>query len=76
MYCITVDPGAIPVTIPLNDPTIAIEGTDELHVPPVGAEVSVAGVDVQTTAGPAMAAGIGLTVKTAVALHPVVGAVA
>ena len=63
-------PPDTPVTIPLKDPTVAIPGAPELHVPPEDVSVKVAGTPAQMTALPDIGAGNGSTVTEAVTKHP------
>lgn len=63
-------PADTPVTMPV-EPTVAIEVDAELHVPPVGPEVSAVVSPVHTVAVPVITSGNGLTVTTAVLIQPV-----
>jgi hypothetical protein len=68
---IIVPPGATPKTNPEVSPTVAVAVLELLHVPPpVVASVNCVVPPVQTTAEPAIAAGSGFTVKTAVIGQP------
>ena len=59
-------PARTPVTIPVDEPTVATLAALLLHVPPP-ASVSVVVVPTQTTAEPLIGDGKGLTVTTEVA---------
>ena len=67
---ISVVPGIIPVTIPLDEPMPATPGEPELHVPPPASNNVV--VDpTHVTAMPVTGAGIGTTVTVVAIAHPV-----
>ncbi len=64
-------PGATPVTVPVDDPTVACAILLLLHVPPdVGSLRLTVAPLAHTVAGPVMAKGEGLTVISQVALQP------
>src|SRR5437763_776971 len=67
----TAVPASTPVTTPLDDPIVATAVVLLIHVPPAIASVKLVVDPVQTSSEPAIAAGNGFTVKTAVALQPV-----
>jgi hypothetical protein len=67
-------PGAIPVTIPLDEPIVAIPPSLELHEPPLAGSVKAVADPTQTTGVPLIAPGRALTVTIAVLLH-VVGSI-
>ena len=54
-------PATIPVTIPVEDPTVALPLL-LLHVPPAGVEFSVVVAPTHTVGFPVMVVGFGLTV--------------
>jgi hypothetical protein len=58
--------------MPLNEPTVAMEGVPLLHVPPPVGSESVVVYPAQTVKGPVMAATAGFTVTVATedAVHP------
>ena len=62
-----VEPVAIPVTTPVDKPTVAIVDTVLLQLPPPVASVITTELPTHTEEGPDIAAGIGLTVTIAVA---------
>jgi hypothetical protein len=66
-------PAATPVTIPLNEPTVATEVEPEDHEPPVTVLLNVMLFPVHTLPTPEMAVGAELTVITAVVIQPVPG---
>jgi hypothetical protein len=55
-------PEAMPVTKPLDEPTVAIMGFEELHVPPGVAQVNVEVPPGATVVVPIIGAGAVLTV--------------
>jgi hypothetical protein len=63
-------PEATPVTTPLLLPTVAIEVSVVLHVPPLAVLASVVLRPSQTLAVPVIAGGNAFTVTTAEVLHP------
>ena len=63
-------PDDIPVTMPVEDPTVAIPVLPLAHVPPP-ASLKVVVNPTQTVAVPEMEDGNGYTVTTIVAIHPV-----
>ena len=69
VYVTTHVPNPTPVTTPLVDPIVRIEQA-AVHVPPVDGSVSVMNPPTVTVVGPAMADGIGLTVKLVVTIPP------
>lgn len=71
-YVIVVVPAVIPVTIPLSDPTCAIPGPADVHVPPPVASLSVVVAIMHTCVVPVIAGGSAFTVTFAVDLQPVV----
>ena len=62
-------PPLTPVTIPLDEPTVAIEVLPEAQVPPPVLLVNVIVCVAHTTPGPVDAAGSGCTVTTAVVVQ-------
>lgn len=52
-----VEPGAIPVTIPLVAPIVAFGGAELVHVPPGAASDNVIVLPTQTSAGPIIGPG-------------------
>ena len=60
-----------PVTIPDDEPTVAIPVALLLQVPPAGASVNVVVNPAHTTSVPAMVPGNALTVTTVVMIQPV-----
>jgi hypothetical protein len=68
---IVVTPGDIPVTIPDNEPIVAIPGKPELQTPPVGVQVRLIVEPTHTVDGPVIGPGIGLTVIDTDAEQPV-----
>ena len=70
IYVMVAVPVEMPVTRPVAEPTVATAGLLLLHVPPGVADVSVVTAPIQTVDVPAIVAGSGLTVTTAVAIHP------
>ena len=62
-------PDATPVTIPLADPTEAMNGLLLVHVPPVVASASEMVNPIHTAEGPVMAAGERLTVMDLIAVQ-------
>jgi len=72
VYVITTVPGKIVVTIPLEDPTVAMVTLLLVHTPPVGVPVKVTVLPAQTvvpTVEPRIL-GVGFTVTTVVAKQP------
>ena len=63
-------PAPIPVTTADDEPMVAIELLEELHVPPP-ASVKADVRPTQTIVFPVIAEGNGFTVTVAVAVHPV-----
>ena len=70
MYVIIDVPAVTPVTIPVDDPTVALPLL-LLHVPPAGVEFNVVVRPTQTFNVPVIAVGFGFTVTTAVLIQPV-----
>lgn len=64
-------PADIPVTRPVPEPIVAIEGREELHTPPPVAVVSTVEPPEQTNITPVITPGEELTVIDFVAKHPV-----
>jgi len=62
MYMIVTEPGLTPVTMPLEEPTVAIDVLPLLQVPPGVVELNVMLRPIQTDPGPVIAAGSGFTV--------------
>ena len=62
-------PGETPHTVPVADPTVAIEGLPLLHVPPGTASLSVMGMVGQKLVAPVIAAGTGKTVTEVTVLQ-------
>jgi len=58
VYVITAVPGLTPVTMPEAEPTVAIPGDPDVHVPPDGVPVRLVVDPTQTTDGPVIT-GIG-----------------
>ena len=73
LYVMVVAPAASADTLPLLVFTDAIVGALLVHVPPVTAFESVQALPVQMDDGPLMAAGVWLTVITALVKQPVAG---
>jgi hypothetical protein len=70
VYVISEVPADIPVTTPVEEPTVATVGLLLLHVPPDVVFVRLVVAPTQATTVPPIAAGNGLTVSVAVRLHP------
>ena len=70
MYVIIDVPAVTPVTIPVDDPTVALPLL-LLHVPPAGVEFNVVVKPTQTLKTPVIAVGFGFTVTMAVLIQPV-----
>jgi hypothetical protein len=70
VYATVAVPAAMPENIPDPDTIVAILTLDEVHVPPEVPSVSVAVLPAHTIPAPAIAAGTGLTVNTAVFRQP------
>jgi hypothetical protein len=66
VYVTLVVPAATPETIPDADPIVATDVSADCHVPPPSALVNVVVDATHTSLLPAIAAGKGLTVTTAV----------
>ena len=64
-----VTPPAIPFTTPVAEPTVAMPGKEELHVPPAVASVSVTVSPWHTEPGLLIANGNGFTVIIIVVLQ-------
>ena len=64
-------PASTPVTTPLPDPTVATATLLLLHVPPGTASAKLDVKPWQTLIVPVIAEGSGLTITTAVVVHPV-----
>ncbi len=62
-------PGAIAVTMPSDDPIVAMPGDPDVHVPPGYASESVVVIPSQIASGPDMG-GAPVTVTVAITLHP------
>jgi hypothetical protein len=71
VYVMVVVPGLLPVTTPLAEPIVAINGTLLTHVPPVVISVREVVLPTQTERVPPIAGGSALIVTTVVALQPV-----
>jgi hypothetical protein len=71
-YDMIVVPNDIPVTIPVDDPTVATVALDDAHVPPPILLVSVMVDGMHTVVGPDIVPIEALTVSTLVAKQPVV----
>ena len=69
---ILVVPVATPLTVPLDEPMVAVAGDELIHTPPVTVLVNDIVVDAHNAVGPAMAAGCALMVMVAVAAQPAV----
>ena len=67
---ITAVPADIPVTRPVDDPTVATDGRLLLHVPPGLISIKNAVVPTHMLLGPIMPEGNPLTVAITVAAHP------
>ena len=63
-------PAIIPVTIPVDDPMVALPLL-LVHVPPAGVEFNVVVRPTHTLATPVMVVGLGFTVTVVVIKHPV-----
>jgi hypothetical protein len=63
-------PEDIPVTIPLDAPTLASEGSPLVHMPPGNASLSVTDAPTHTFVGPVMATGAAITVTVVVVAQP------
>lgn len=64
-------PAATPVTIPVLLPIVATLVEELVQIPPLVASVSVIVAPTQTSVGPPIAAGLGLTVTARTAKQPV-----
>ena len=64
-------PPAMPVTVPVVEPTVAIVALLLLHVPPVFGSLKVVVRPTQVLAVPVIAEGTGVTVITLVVMQPV-----
>jgi hypothetical protein len=64
-------PGTMAVTIPVTEPTVAMDVLLLVHVPPVVALVNVEAVPAHRFITPVIAVGSAYTVTMAVAAHPV-----
>jgi len=62
VYVITAVPGEIPVTTPVSEPIVAIEGEPELQTPPPGELLRLIEEPTHTADGPVIAVGAGYTV--------------
>lgn len=72
VYVMTDVPGAMPETIPVVEPIVAVPVLLLLHVPPVVALLKVeTAVPIHITVVPVMAAGLAPTVTTVEIVHPV-----
>ena len=71
LYVIVVVPAVTPVTIPVDEPIVAIPVLLLLQVPPVVALLIVTVPPIHTALPPVIAAGNGLTVTVLVVAHPV-----
>lgn len=69
-YVMVAIPAVTPVTIPVDDPTVAIPGALLVHVPPVTPSLSVVARPMHTCVTPVIAVGTVFTVTVAVALQP------
>jgi hypothetical protein len=70
VYLICAVPTATPLTIPVDDPTMAIPVVPELHTPPVVASCSVVVLPTHRFVLPVTRAGKGFTVNATVVLQP------
>ena len=70
VYLMVAVTGEIPVTTPVNDPTVACAGFRLVQVPPVLSSVRFVVAPAQTLSVPSMADGNGLIVSTLVLMHP------
>jgi len=61
-----VPPDAIPVTIPVADPTVALDMSLLVHAPPAGVEFNVVVAPAQTVGLPLIGVGEAFTVTVAV----------
>lgn len=61
-------PAATPVTMPVDDPTVAVPVAPEDHVPPLVASASVSVLPTHTPPAPVIAAGMGYAVTVVVVL--------
>lgn len=64
-------PAATPLTVPVDEPIVAMAGEPELHMPPAVGLVSVVVEPWHTAGGPAIGNGSGLTVIVAEVAQPV-----
>lgn len=64
-------PDNTPVTMPVDEPTVASAGLLLLHVPPLVKSLNGVVAPTQTTLAPPIAAGVWLTVNGVVAVQPV-----
>ena len=64
-------PAVIPDTMPLPEPIVATEVLSLVHAPPADASVKSDVVSAHSVLLPEIATGVGFTVTTVVAVHPV-----
>ena len=69
IYVMVLVPAVRPLTTPVDEPIVATAGAELVQVP-LPASVSVSVADGHTVAEPEIAAGSGLTVTMAEAMHP------
>ena len=69
---ILVVPVATPLTVPLDEPIVAVAGEELTHTPPVTVLVNDIVVDAHKAVGPVIAAGCALMVMVAVAAQPAI----
>ena len=65
-------PVATPLTVPLNEPIVAVAGDELTHTPPVTVFANDIVVDAHKAVGPVIAAGCALMVMVAVAAQPAI----
>jgi hypothetical protein len=70
VYVIVEAPITIPVTRPVDEPTVAIPGALLVHTPPAGVDESVTVLPVQMLVLPAIGVGVGFTVTLNELLAP------
>lgn len=63
-------PADMPLTMPLDDPTVAAEVVPLVHVPPASVFANVVVVPTHTDIVPVSGAGTGFTVSVCVTKHP------
>jgi hypothetical protein len=71
VYVMTVVPDETPVTTPLAEPIVAIDGEPEVHTPPPGELLRLIDDPTQTVEGPVITVGVGFTVMVMEVEQPV-----